>query len=942
MEAADRWKQIEDLFHGALKLEPPERDAYLRRACEADHDLLAEVKSLLTNHTESDNLVRDLNVKETVGAIISPRTHLLPGDRVNDYDILRFVGSGSMGEVYLANDLRLSRKVAIKVLPRIYSEDRDLLQRLRSEARTASALNHPNIVTIHAFEEGICGPYIVTEYVEGKALRGLIGHISTPQAVGYAIQVGNALRAAHDAGIIHRDIKPENIIVRNDDYVKVLDFGLAKSLAPAAMRASQAGPNTIPGTLVGTVAYMSPEQLRGESLDTRTDIWSWGILLHELTTGHRPFEAESYGELIACILEHQPVVSSNFVELNSVMARALQKRSTDRYQTIGEALSELSKIPTIKERLPAGTLPNRLRHTSSSRHWMQLTGLLLAVVVLIGLIYKWKGATGAAYRVLSVTRVTRRGDVAAVALSSDAKHIAYAAEEGDSGSVHVVELDTNTDSQRMVYSGHNIGITFSPDGNYLYSVIHKDEMGSLFRTSLFDGKPKEIIRDVDSKISFSPDGKQFAFERFDSTSQQDSILVGNAEGNTTVATKVRFPLVLTGKLDWSSSEQAIMFETRDESAPGGQNIKFGAYFPNDRLIEFGRPSSWIWTGNHLSFSSDRLILAAKGSDRSSDQLYELRWRSGTSTALTHDSTEYDGLSSNRNYDAIAAVQTVTESSLWLLDKDKRTASRPSPPLGNYLGLSWSQGGSLLVGLEINGREKIWRVEKDSGRAQAVTEGAGADRYPEAGEAGQYFVFASNRDGVNHVWRASDSGLHPERLTNSNYLEMDPALSRNGSTVVFVSDRQGIMSLWKVPIQGGDPVNISQAAARHPDISPDGRWIVCDFAEKPGAPLQLTVLSADSGKVRFKFPNLPTSDPDTPDQAKLVRWSSDGRSLLYVSTRNGVSNLWQKPLGGGPSRQLTLFEEGRILNFAPSFDGRFIALIRGKTGGDVVLIHGSLR
>src|SRR5438874_13065195 len=300
---AERWKQVNDLFQSAVERAPAERAAFLDEACRGDESLRREVGSLLTSHERSENFIELPAFEVAPELVTSERTNTLVGKLIGHYRIESLVGVGGMGEVYLARDERLGRKAALKLLPDSLTTDETQLSRFKNEARTASSLNHPNILTVYEIGAEGNRQFIATEFIEGITLRVSIarGRINPHMALEIAVQVASALAAAHETGIVHRDIKPENIMLRPDRYVKVLDFGIAKL-------AEQEVPVTIPtdealllvetnlGSILGTVRYMSPEQACGAPVDKRTDIWSFGVVVYEMVTGHAPFTGETPGE----------------------------------------------------------------------------------------------------------------------------------------------------------------------------------------------------------------------------------------------------------------------------------------------------------------------------------------------------------------------------------------------------------------------------------------------------------------------------------------------------------------------------------------------------------------------------------------------------------------------------------------------------------------------
>ncbi|HJQ71558.1 MAG TPA: protein kinase [Blastocatellia bacterium] len=347
---AERWQQIERLYHSALKLDGEARRAFLERACEGDGDLRREVESLLAYQRRAEDFIELPALEVTARAMAREQTDPAVGRVIGHYNVTSLLGAGGMGAVYLAEDARLSRKVAIKLLPAGFTADQQRVRRFRQEARAASALNHPNIITIHEVGEADGNHYIVTEYVEGETLRRRIegARMGLEAAIDVAVQVAGALAAAHNAGIVHRDIKPENIMVRPDGLVKVLDFGLAK-LAAGTEAPLRLKTETESGVVMGTVSYMSPEQARGLKVDERTDIFSFGVVLYEMISGRVPFEGETNADVIASILRKKPSPLSHYLteapaELERLISKCLEKDRAKRYQSGYELLNDLKDL----------------------------------------------------------------------------------------------------------------------------------------------------------------------------------------------------------------------------------------------------------------------------------------------------------------------------------------------------------------------------------------------------------------------------------------------------------------------------------------------------------------------------------------------------------------------------------------------------------------------
>ena len=350
---AERWEKVIDLFQSALERAPEERAAFLDETCHDDEGMRREVESLLTSHERAENFIEVPAFKVAPELATNDSADALVGKLLGHYCIESLIGVGGMGEVYLARDERLGRKAALKLLPDSLTTDETQLSRFKNEARTASALNHPNILTVYEIGAEGSVQFIATEFIEGVTLRAALasGRMSAQRALEITVQVASALAAAHDAGVVHRDIKPENIMLRPDGYVKVLDFGIAK--LTEQRRASDdprvettAELQTRPGLVLGTAHYMSPEQARGQKVDARSDIWSLGVVLYEIVTGSPPFRGETPSDCIAAILTAEPAPLSSIspdvpAKLESILQKALRKNADERYQTIKEMLAEL-------------------------------------------------------------------------------------------------------------------------------------------------------------------------------------------------------------------------------------------------------------------------------------------------------------------------------------------------------------------------------------------------------------------------------------------------------------------------------------------------------------------------------------------------------------------------------------------------------------------------
>lgn len=441
--STDRWREIETLYHSARERKPEDRSPYLEDVCRGDDALRREIESLLA---QEERAVKFLETDEPVALEPALEGSVPTGERIGPYLVLDFLQKGGMGEVYRARDVRLDRAVAIKFLPCVPTATPVALERFQREVRAASALNHPRICTVHDVGEYQGRPFFVMELLEGQPLRDRIAGqvIAIPAVVELGMQICDALQAAHAKGIVHRDIKPANIFVTSTGQIKILDFGLAKLTAkphPTAATSMSETTSTVtgivnsrPGSLMGTLAYLSPEQARGEDVDTRTDIFSFGIVLYEMATVRLPFQGETPEEVIDAILHRTPVKPSELnptipASLERIILRALEKERTARYQSAAEILADLSE------------LQQGSRRRSIRRAWFAAASLVL--VLGIGLFFAINSARRSNSGVPEIvqrqlTANPVNDSVYSAAIAGDGKQLAYT----DLRGVHILGIDT--------------------------------------------------------------------------------------------------------------------------------------------------------------------------------------------------------------------------------------------------------------------------------------------------------------------------------------------------------------------------------------------------------------------------------------------------------------------------------------------------------------------
>lgn len=923
------------------------------------------------------------------------------GTTLGRYEIRSLIGVGGMGEVYLAHDTQLRRPVGIKLLPANFTMDEDRLRRFEQEAYAASALNHPNILTIYEIGQVDSTRFMAMEYVEGETLRQHIARshssaiegqpgtgIKLHEALEIAIQIASALAASQTAGIAHRDIKPENIMLRRDGYVKVLDFGLAKLTERPETTDTEAPTramvNTSPGSVMGTVNYMSPEQASAHTVDSRTDIWSLGVVLHELITGRVPFEGPTPSHVIVAILEKDPPPLARYLSdvpeaLEWIVTKALTKDRDDRYQTAREMLTDLRRL---KQRLDAGaemersiapdsphiTLnPARGGSTMSGflhdprttqvgaaptvssaeyiaqgigRHKLALgiaLGLLVAALA-GGSVWWWKQHAIHAARTfgrIRLTQLTNTGKANIATISPDGKYVVHVVNDGTLTSLWVRQVATSSNVQIVEPSeARYVGLTFSPDGNHIYYVVYEKNspLGVVYQIQMLGGAPRKLAEDVDTPITFSPDGKRFAWIRNFPQSGETALMVANSDGSgqQRIAARQRPGRFLSGTRigpAWSLEGDLIACPVGGPEG-GTDRSKVVLVNPNTGAETEATTHRWsgvqqvVWTPNNAG-----LILTGQEQQGGTNQIWHINRRGGEVERITTDLNNYNGVSLSADGATIATVQSQTSLNLWFAPNNSADlATRITTGTKEGGSLAMMPDGRILYTVFGPGTADLFAVDPDGQNPRQLTSGALLNFLPAVSPDGRYIVFVSNRTGGAHLWRMDSDGTNVKQLTNG-IGEIDPDVSPDGQWVIFQNFSDS--GLWKIPIDGGEAVRITDKLTSQSAISPDGKLIACRYREQDLSPFKLGLIDFATGQT-VKTIDLPPTD-------QALEWTSDGRAVMYVDARGGVSNIWSQPIDGGAARQLTNFKSDLIFAFDTSRDGKQMVLSRGSISNDVVLI-----
>ncbi|MBA4184581.1 MAG: serine/threonine-protein kinase, partial [Acidobacteria bacterium] len=880
--AHENWRQVKEIFADVLRQKPEARRQFLNEVCADDAATRREVESLLSSFDEAESFMENPAVGEVAELFVAENCQLTDGQNLGRYEIIRQIGAGGMGEVYLAQDTHLNRKVALKVLSAELTNNRTLLARFEQEARSASALNHPNIITIHEIGKDRGIHFIATEFIEGKTLRQLIGgkRLETAKALDVAIQIASALAVAHEAGIVHRDIKPENVMLREDGLVKVLDFGLAKLseekitdpfVSNEAFTPTQV--QTTPGMLLGTTAYMSPEQARGRAVDARTDIFSLGVVFYEMLTGIQPFAGETTSDVIAAILKSEPqplsIDAPNApVELEHIVRKALGKDREERYQVVKDLLLDLKILQrelnsaaeisgaewfsTADESAAKTQIVASLKTESFSpkRNWLWFALPALVLLAALSALYLWLSHKPGPNPL---------GSLASSQITSWKS-----------------ELGEGADLSRA---------RFSPDGKLIAYVALKNGKSSIFRKQIGGGEPFPPKQDdwVDRSPMFSPDGGQIAYCSERGT--QSGIWETPAFGGSPVLL-ASLNARCQSLIHWSKDGTIIYFEMN-------YNL-YALDVASKQITQLTNLDTSQVIRRNFSFSPDEKQIVYADRKNGQKDLWIADLRGGNPVRLTNDVAEdsrpvwhADGqriiYSSNRN--------GVKQICLAFLD------GRPPVTLTNSevdsVVADVSSDGAKILYETTRDDSDLWGVRFEDVKEFQLTSDFGAEFWQDVAPNGETIAYqAVRRSSVGG--KPLECLILSQKITNDNrQLQMsadgfNPRWSPDGSQLAFLHSEAGNYSLWITSAASGDARKLT-----------DGGILF-------------------GGYLLLPFNRMQTQD---------YQWSPDSRSLIYCANRGGVSNVYKAGTdGAGGEAQLTSNKDKSLLFFNPLFspDGGRIA------------------
>ena len=948
----ERWARVEALYHAARDLAPDARSAFLADACPDDAELRDEIVALLKEPVSDDGML-GASADTAIHAALSPMT----GRTIAGYHLRKLLGAGGMGEVYLARDTRLGRDVAIKILPVAFTRDPDRLARFEREARMLAALNHPNICTLHGVEEADDVRFLILELVDGTTLAARLAEVREgpsgrglplDEALRIARQVTDAIEAAHDKGIVHRDLKPANICITRDGVVKVLDFGLAKPVAEGALhepgRTVAPAPSREFGQLLGTAAYMSPEQARGQPVDRRTDIWAFGCVLYEMLAGTAAFAGETDSDSMARVLEREPdwsaLPAGTPLPIRRLLLRALAKNPKQRLKDAGDARLE---IDAIDERLPGLPAPDAGGRPARSRWWWAPWAALLALVVLF-LLWQLRPPVQPDPNPLAdatfAPLTAFDGAEVDAAISPDGNWVAFLADVDGPFQVWLSQLGAGrlrsltAGTQDLRNPGFHRAVGFSGDGSEIWFTGGPANM-RLRLMPLLGGAPRAFLPLTAGTVAWSPDRSRLAYFTVD---DGDPVFVADGTGGNARRIFV--------------------------GASGDDHNHFPAWSPDGRWIYFvhGRQSVSeydVWRIPSAGGTAERLterntdvryvtpidartvLFVAPDENKSGPWLWALDVERRTTRRVSTGLEQYTSLAASADGRRLVASVATPNVGLWsvpILDRPAGDADvRPHPVPAVRVRAPRFAGPSTMYFLSSRGSgDELWRLEKGDVEEIWKRPDGGLLEPPSVSPKGDWIsVTLTRRSGLTLV--SADGAVHhtiAERLAARG----TSAWSPDGTSIIVGGDDGGGPGLFRITVADGAATRLVNGEAYDPVWSPDGALIVYTFDEK--GRLDLRAMGPDGRAVGLPaIEAVPRVAARARRRLASTRFLPDGSGFVFMKGPSGAEDFWLFERSTNTARVIASVSKPASINtFDVTPDGARLVFDRVEERSNLVLIE----
>ncbi|HXE14513.1 MAG TPA: protein kinase [Bryobacteraceae bacterium] len=851
--SSEHWKRIEQIYYTAIASPAMNRAALLDRLCSDDPYVRSEVESLLDARDDAGSFLSSADLQSRVAELFGESC--LAGQTLDHYEILSAIGAGAMGEVYLARDTRLDRKVALKVLPAPFARDAHRIARFLREAKAASALNHPNIITIYDIGEVGDTWFIIAEFIEGITLRERLAaaRMEFAEALGVAIQCTRALEAAHRAGIVHRDIKPENIMLRPDGLVKLVDFGLARM---AEIKGERAPDATQAGAVIGTPRYMSPEQARGGKLDARSDIFSLGAVIYEAATGCPAFRGETTADVFAALLGPPPDAPSKCTEdipagLDAILSKALQREPEARYRTMGEFGADLERLKQ-QPAVGANSLVDESRTVKIAqapvrRNWLVRNALTAAAalsVVVVGISYLRLAPRGNRTEeppLIVVPLTSFEGYKDFASFSPDSSGVAFSWNGGAGGSggtpvrnVYIKRIGSH-EPHRLTFSAEDERLpVWSPDGNYIAfsRALTLEPAATHYAIAIVpsSGGSERQIAEAGMGVSWSKDGSTLALAGEPKGTRGISLLSLKTSERREITHPGRYfdtlpafspdgrQIAFTRNFGFSAREIFVI------SASGGQANPLTF----DRQPTYG--ATWTADGREIVFASSRT--------RGGESLWRVAAKGGIPhrVSVTLEGSFYPSISRDGN--KLVYTQSFKDTNIYAYEGPGFALSRSAEnqPLiaSSHRDDSPSispDGTGIAFVSKRTGNEEIWLCHRRGNNLVQLTSfngpGVGTPRWS---PDGRWIAFDSLAAGNPNIYIIGVRGGPPRQITTGPHANFMPSWSPDGKWIYFKSDRSGSAQIWKMPAAGGSASQVTYSGASEAFASPDGKLVY--FTKRP--------------------------------------------------------------------------------------------------------------